>query len=242
MESWLAFPLTCLSSPSHNCDGDLEVEICSLVSAVGKYDIIIENDQMTLGLDAAANPEITRLSSNAAVQRDPDPDGHHPSTLAGLVGAAWLIWNTYLFAVKENTSLTLVPAGAPANLLFQRGVYNETSCPAFVDPKETYRGSLNQLMVCRGPVSMTTWVFEAWRCSIMSTQASYHSHGSRGLTDHFALQVLLGVTAARGVSDPRLDTLDPDLPINATTIGHITGVRNVFDTNYWFFLGAGKFD
>lgn len=52
--------------------------------------------------------------------------------------------------------------------------------------------------------------------------------------------MLLGVTAGQGISSPRLDTLDPGLPINASGTGHITGVRSVFDTNYWFFLGAGK--
>jgi hypothetical protein len=56
--------------------------------------------------------------------------------------------------------------------------------------------------------------------------------------DSSILQVFMGFAAAQGIANPRLDTLDTGLQINATTTGYVTGTRSVFDTHYAFFAGA----
>lgn len=144
------------SASSGDCNGDLEVEICSLVSAIGEYNITIEDDKMTV--DSAAHPRIIGIANNTAVsQKVAAPGGLYLSTLAGIVDASYLIWNSYVFTAVQNGSINVQGAGNHKNLLFEHGVYNETTCPAWVDPREEYIASLNKLMVRHMPLKMVNY-------------------------------------------------------------------------------------
>jgi hypothetical protein len=69
------------------------------------------------------------------------------STLAGVVQAAHLIWDSTVVTAKVNGFASVSGNGAHADLLFQRGTYNEHECPAYRDPRAEYTASLNKWMV-----------------------------------------------------------------------------------------------
>ena len=213
-------------APSTDCIGNITYIVCSLESAVGEYNITVEDNQITI--DSAANPRIVGIANNSLVSRTPGSNGYQASTLAAVVQAANLIWVSTVVTTKVNGSATVSGNGAHADLWFQRGTYNEAECPAYRDPREEYMASLNRWMVSYRPI------FSAW-------PIRPRNHSLRPIprnADSIILQVYMGLAAAQGIANPRLDTLDAGLQINATTTGHVTGARSVFDTHYAFFAGA----
>lgn len=74
------------------------MEICSLQSAVGEYDITIENDKVTVN----AQPRIVSIANNSAVSHTLQAGGYYRSTLGGIVSAAHLIWDSYVYVAKSH--------------------------------------------------------------------------------------------------------------------------------------------
>lgn len=132
-------------APSTNCTGSITYDICSLESAVGEYNVTINDNKVII--DTAASPKILRIANNTLVDRTPEANGYHVSTLAGVVEAAHLIWNSCVFTAKANGTTTVSGGGTAASLQFQSGTYNEHQCPAYRDPREEFTASMNKLMV-----------------------------------------------------------------------------------------------
>ena len=87
-------------TPTSDCADGIEYTVCSLESAVGEYNITIENDR--LSLDSAAYPRIIDIANNTAVNRTPGSDGFRLSTLAGVAAGARVLWDSNVYASRVN--------------------------------------------------------------------------------------------------------------------------------------------
>ena len=80
-------------SSTEDCTGTLNYTACTLVSAVGAYDVTIEGGDVVLG-SSVGDPEIIARSSNAQVSQDLIKFyTAFPSTLAGVVDVFQARWS-----------------------------------------------------------------------------------------------------------------------------------------------------
>ena len=84
------------------CSGPLNYTACTLESAVGKYDITIEDNLATLDAESVSNPYILAMPNNPAVTHRRTWEGTHPSTLAGIVSMQWVKWDSYFAMYRVN--------------------------------------------------------------------------------------------------------------------------------------------
>lgn len=138
-------------APSQDCIGYIELTVCSLESAVGEYNITIENNEITI--ENAASPRIIGIANNTAVNHNAQPNGYRLSTLSGVVQAAHLVWDSSIAASRANGSTDMSGAGSHSYYLFQ-GAQDQGKCGAFRDPREEYMASLNKNMVSETQNSM----------------------------------------------------------------------------------------
>jgi hypothetical protein len=172
-----------------SCNGNLNLTACTLKSAIGSYEVLIEGGAISLPSPGTA--EILDLANNTAV-KERDPSGQ-PSTLAGVSD---LILGQYIgdYQVISTTPLQSFTTG-------QYIAYEKTErtrdYPEFDNPLKDILGLINEIMFRTGV--------------------------------HAAANV--------EVSDLK-ERMDPGLDAPSHVLGTRTGVHNVFQTDYRFFIGA----
>ena len=137
------------------CEGQYNYTACTLRSAIGEYDVTIEDDAVTL--DSSLDPTIFSLAQNAKVnQAATIPNGtgfeQTPSTLAGI---AFMATNRWFSTVEqwefEGHVQTFVLGDSWMNFYLD----GEQECQTFTDPHNTVLASLNKLMVYAGAYAGT---------------------------------------------------------------------------------------
>jgi hypothetical protein len=137
-------------SQSEHCAGTLYYTACTLVSAVGEYNITIENGLTTI--DNPGDPRIIAISNNAHVNHSADPRvAPIPSTLGGILDIHKQRWqstiSTYIVdGVFTQTSLT-TSAYAP----YQQDP--AAQCESYSDPHEDMLTTLNRAMIYAGALA-----------------------------------------------------------------------------------------
>ena len=76
---------------NHECAGFINYTACTLVSAIGDYPVLIEDDKVALSSLGA--PDIVALANNSQVQPYDADRGSHPSTLGGIVSLGMMKWD-----------------------------------------------------------------------------------------------------------------------------------------------------
>ncbi len=124
-----------------DCEGNFTYTACTLVSAIGEYDVILDNEEY---VHISGPPKIRQISNNTAIT-DRSPTGFHYSTLGGIVLAMYEKWYTscYLYDVidggvdMQDSGVACQEFTAPVH----KGV-----CPSYLDPHKDVLNDLNELM------------------------------------------------------------------------------------------------
>ena len=136
-----------------DCVGVFNYTACTLSSAIGEYDVTI--DDGVLSLDNAKDPKIIALANNTQVDQKQNVSGHK-STLAGILSLFTLKWDSYITFVHQpghKEQIAEVLTGTVAATAFQQP--NEGTrgkCPQFTDAHDKVLGDLNELMVRAGAI------------------------------------------------------------------------------------------
>jgi hypothetical protein len=135
-------------SDTKNCVGQLKLNSCILQSAIGEYDVVVENNVTTLL--SPESPKIIALSNNTIIDKkwEGTTEGH-PSSLGGLVLMAWFRWlsQVVLWPMQGSVQAT---AARSANLEFTVHEDFDPICTSFKDPRSVVMASLNEMMVWGG--------------------------------------------------------------------------------------------
>ena len=145
-------------SQTTGCSGSLRYTTCLLESAVGEYDVYIDNDPATgiagLRIDNSQEPRILAISNNTAVSADLQRfDEWHPSTLGGVAFMVQEKWTSNFQAGVQDGLLSMGPSGFYAWTPYI--VDPTATCPSFTDPHREVIGQLNTAMVYAGAVAAT---------------------------------------------------------------------------------------
>lgn len=137
-------------SSTERCNGTLEYTACTLESAIGEYDVLIENNMLLL--HAVAPPQIVALANNTAVDHTMDPAIYtHNSTLASVVSAFLSNWGTFVAAYKSQDEVSFASSNEVAYTQYQRPASG--GCNPFHDPFADMFMSLNKAMFISGAVA-----------------------------------------------------------------------------------------
>lgn len=200
------------------CVGELFYTTCSLVSAVGEYDVPVRDD--ILSLDHVEPPRIIAVANNSA---PPDAggspnisfSGNAPSTLAGVVDLAtrkyanaWLYFQSLPAPRLANGKKSVNVFGTFGGELAY--TYHERThepagrmCGAWRDPMDDVIRDLNNLMFRSG------------------------AH----VAQNFHHLVAVGSQDAQNL-------FDPGMHASHSVTGKLLGLHNIFESDYWWFLGA----
>jgi hypothetical protein len=140
-------------STTQDCVGTLNVTVCSLVPAVGEYNLSISQNLSLL--EAPAHPRIVMLANNAYVNRTIDPTfGAYPSTLGGIVDMNSQMSSSMIAAYRENGRVAYMTLAERMYIQFQ---YGKSDCglTSFSDPFEYMMAYLNKAMVYAGALAAT---------------------------------------------------------------------------------------
>ena len=141
-----------------DCEGDIHYIACTYESAIGEYEVTIDNGLVRL--DKPASPSIVALANNTAVEPwDPTIPGHH-STLAGLAYLSWLRWDSFVnYYPAKNGQLQFYQVGGIVTSQFITG--GSEACPSYRDAHKELYSSLNKLAVYIGALAASQDPFYA---------------------------------------------------------------------------------
>lgn len=134
-----------------DCAAQFKYQACTLESAVGEYDISIQDD--VVAIDPV--PSIVALANNTVVNNTVQGRaGNHPSTLAGIVQLSFEKWECFFgsWTLAGDKAMTSSSYGYAFEyfLSYNKG---EGQCLSFEDPYETILRSLNRVMVIYGIIA-----------------------------------------------------------------------------------------
>ena len=102
-----------------NCTGTLHYTACNLQSAIGLYNVSIQNDLVTI--DTTSPPRIVALANNTRVNHTVDPQSsQHPSTLGAMVVYLWYKWNSIYSADQSGNQTVFVAGNEPAYMQYSK--------------------------------------------------------------------------------------------------------------------------
>lgn len=132
-----------------NCTGVFTYTICTLESAIGLYDIVIEGNEINMQ-DVPA-PTLVALANNTAVNHTEFASANaYPSTLGGIVALMFERWDAYVFFYRQSGTSVVqaLTSGAPVT---QFDVpRSNRGCSSWTNPRDSVTKSINQLMLYIG--------------------------------------------------------------------------------------------
>jgi len=133
----------------HSCIGTLNRTACTLESAIGEYEITIENDRAAL--DNPGQPTIIAFANNTAANYTYDPiSAGHPSTLGSIVNSAFFLWESIASVYEtESGGATIIASGFASPGYVHA---DDSRCLPFADPRPDVVRSLNKMMVSQARV------------------------------------------------------------------------------------------
>ncbi|KAK3680947.1 hypothetical protein LTR37_021020 [Vermiconidia calcicola] len=119
---------------THDCAGTYNYTTCTLESAVGEYNALIENGVVTLM--SPGSPNILALANNTAISNEKTATGtsSHKSTLAAIISLAYFKWLSavLIYTAEED----LPPARYMTGQALESFVYKDPDelCESYRDP------------------------------------------------------------------------------------------------------------
>ncbi len=127
---------------SEECRGTFNLTTCAFVSAIGEYDININNDEATLS--STEYPRIVAIANNSQVERQFSPSLYgHRSTLAGLVYVANSLWEGHAWYSLIGNQVSGLAEGVAER--YQES--SRPSCNSWRDPLQDVISSMNKAMI-----------------------------------------------------------------------------------------------
>jgi hypothetical protein len=195
---------------STNCSGEITARNCLLRSAIGLYEVLIDNGEVHLV--SPSTPEIVTSSNNSlstsgTAWPNPDIEGRSKSTLAGVTGAALTRYQSMVLYLnpypRPNATKQDVQRYYQMNEYFVSPFKIGTDADAVYAACSGYRDPTNVVM---------------------------------GGLNEFTFR--LGVSAAKYNYSMVQSTLDPGLEPAQNVTGIQIGLQNVYETDFWYFFGA----
>ena len=195
-----------------DCKGNITARTCLLHSAIGLYDITIDDNMVTL--DSPSTPEILMASNNTlftsgAIWPTHNVQGYNKSTLAGVAGLGVERYVSYAFYLTPHPDASKKRQNVQA--FFEA---NQWFASTFLSPGDLSTG--DAYAVCGSYADPTSTI-------------------RAGLND---LMFRMGVDAAKFNYSAVKTTLDPGLTTSQNVTGAQGGSHNIYRTNFWYFLGA----
>lgn len=139
---------------AQHCEGTFYWSACTLLSAIGEYDVRIDNNVVTL---ESSEPTIIALANNTIVSHEHDPPNPYftgyPSTLATVAYFGAITWNSFVALQSWNGSMTSIVYGSGSDMRYLINTTDSDSCPSYRDPRRDFIRDLNKLMVYSGMVA-----------------------------------------------------------------------------------------
>jgi hypothetical protein len=145
------------------CVGTLHRTACTMVSAVGEYDITIRANVATV--DNPGNPTIVSMANNTATDHGSGEGGFpgaHPSLFAGIVQQAFKEWEC-VTSIDYTKSLGWQTYTVGVDTIAYRTGDNQ-NCSSYVDPRADVLATLNKMMLWAGMTAAKPDA--AWRSRI----------------------------------------------------------------------------
>ena len=146
-------------SRSEDCKGTFEYTICTLQSAVGEYEVLIDHDTVTL---APTDPTIISLANNTLVNRTTISSTHkygdkHPSTLSGVVALASIKYSAAVCYFTTDGIPWEASYGDDTTYLYLNtsSLSASNHCASYLDPQKHVVRDLNKLMFHLGAAAMS---------------------------------------------------------------------------------------
>ena len=132
-----------------SCVGVLYMTMCTLESAIGEYDVTIDNSVITL-----QETRIIAVANNTKVDHTwNNITSSYPSTLGGIVTSAQNRFESWVMDfVSQGQVHTAMVGNTPNKFLLVESNTGE-KCHSYVDPKDTIVQYLNELMFIVGAVA-----------------------------------------------------------------------------------------
>lgn len=157
------------------CVGHLNYTACTLQSAIGEYDISINDDKVTL--DAAGHPKILALANNTKADHEGVKKGYFRSTLSAVSSQMLLQWDSFAANyIVDGQYTSVVNNGDIANVYIRDP---GGKCLTYADPREDVMVSINKLMVYIGadaaktkgkdPLYLQTHMDRGWSVNTTTT-------------------------------------------------------------------------
>jgi hypothetical protein len=128
------------------CVGHFNYTVCTLQSAVGEYNVSINNDKVTL--DSPGHPVIVALANNTKADHEASKAGYLRSTLASVAASIYSQWDSYSANYIVNGDYQYLVQNSMIASLYERK--KQSKCTTYTDPREDVIASINQLMVYIG--------------------------------------------------------------------------------------------
>lgn len=132
-----------------DCTGTLAYRTCKLESAIGAYDITIQNDQIVMSTISA--PSLVALANNTGVNHTYDHYwSSHFSTLGGIQDYVAIKWQSYVaYTPSTGNGVVIALEDNTEGPLLQQQFYAPDArlqCPSYVDLLDFMMNEINKLM------------------------------------------------------------------------------------------------
>lgn len=136
-----------------DCEGLLNYTVCTLVSAIGEYDLPLHGEDIIL--DDLKTPSLVALANNTASSYDYDKETQgYKSTLAGIVDCAIDVWHYFAAYWLQDGNIEGVSGGFAFTVYAKYLVEDYPGkCPQFRDPQQDVLQDLNKIMLHAGAVA-----------------------------------------------------------------------------------------
>jgi hypothetical protein len=134
---------------TEDCAGILYMTMCTLESAIGEYDVTVNNGLITL-----REPRIIAVANNTKVDHTwNNITSSYPSTLGGIVTSAQNRFESWVMDFVSQGQVHTAMVGNTPNKFLLVQSNTEEKCHSYVDPKDTIVQYLNELMFIVGAVA-----------------------------------------------------------------------------------------
>ena len=137
-------------SDVRDCRGTMHLKVCKLQSAIGEYDVIVNND--LISFPSTASPQIVAIANNTPNHAWTNMNQTvHPSTLTGINDFAYGLMSSIVAFESPHGQIKSNSFGIEAHKYSIRT--SDPDCPSFRDPYSNVMERLNSLMIYTGALA-----------------------------------------------------------------------------------------
>lgn len=127
-------------STNEDCVEKFTYNVCTLESAIGEYDVLIENDQVQM--DSLSSPRIVAIANNTEADHVLSNSSLPRSTLAAVLYIMYGRFSCYRAMLPVNGELQALSIGSIVFEDYETALSDK--CPSYSDPLEDVLAAMNR--------------------------------------------------------------------------------------------------